>query len=110
MRQEIRVHTDAGVADRETQGGLIVITRDLFYGEENTSGSFREFDRVAENINDDLLELGVISEIPVVVDLITPKGLPLAAKTLVILLKLHCYRLALLGTKLRMRVNPDNYR
>ena len=44
------------------------------------------------------------------VDLITPKGLPLAAKTLVILLKLHCYRLALLGTKLRMRVNPDNYR
>ncbi|MBQ5399552.1 MAG: glycosyltransferase family 2 protein [Ruminococcus sp.] len=35
--------------------------------------------------------------------LITPKGLPLSAKMLVMFLKLHCYVLALLGTKLHMK-------
>lgn len=40
-----------------------------------------------------------------IVRLITPKGLPLIAKIPVVLLKLHCYHLALLGCKLRMRTH-----
>lgn len=38
-----------------------------------------------------------------IIRLITPKGLPFFAKVLCILLKLHCYFLALAGCKLRMR-------
>ena len=37
-----------------------------------------------------------------IIRLITPKGLPLIAKILCVLLKLHAYFLALIGCKLRM--------
>lgn len=38
-----------------------------------------------------------------IIKLITPRGLPLIPKILCILLKLHCYTLALMGSRLHMR-------
>lgn len=38
-----------------------------------------------------------------IIELINPKGLPLTAKILYVLLKLHCYSPALLGCKVRMK-------
>ena len=66
MRQKIFLHADAGVCDGESEHGFTLILCLPFDLERYLSTRRREFDSIAENVDQDLPELHVVSDVVIV--------------------------------------------
>ena len=62
-RQERFIHADARITDHELQRGLVIEYRRAFDDHLHHARRFRKLDRVAENIDENLLELHVIADV-----------------------------------------------
>ena len=63
MRQEFFAHPDAGIGDLELQGGLPVEFGFLFYFKFYTAAFGREFNCVAEDVDQHLLQFHVVADV-----------------------------------------------
>ena len=66
VRQIIRSHADAGIRNREDQGCLAIISRPGLNGEIDAAAFRRKFDRISENVDEDLSEFQGIANVVVV--------------------------------------------